>query len=342
MKPTGHIQATIRQRYPITLLTGFLGSGKTTLLNRLLEERPSERFAIIVNEFGEISLDHLLVAQSNDDIIELANGCLCCAVRSDLVHTLFGLFAARVRGEVAPFDRVLIETSGLADPAPILQTLFTDPALAPRFALDGVVVTIDAVNGLATLDRHIEALKQAAAGDLLLITKTDIARSESVVSLKSRLRQINPGAAVQDGSVGPLSLSKVFGIDNMPGRRHDIVGWMGGHDHDHCEFHGEHGDGTRTLTLTVDEPIPWSNFIRWIGRLRELKGPGLLRLKGIANISDRQGQPLIVHAVQEVFHPPVFLEQWPSDDRRTRLVFILHGLSDRTIAETFAILRGEA
>jgi G3E family GTPase len=342
MTPTEHSQDTIRQRYPITLLTGFLGSGKTTLLNRLLQEKASERFAIIVNEFGEISLDHLLVAQSNDEIIELANGCLCCAVRSDLVHTLFGLFAGRVKGEVPPFDRVLIETSGLADPAPILQTLFTDQALTPRFALDGVVVTIDAVNGLATLDHHIEALKQAAAGDLLLITKTDIAQSGSVERLKSRIRQINPGAAVQDGSGGPLSLSEVFGLGTMLNRRHDIRPWMGGHSHDHCEVHGEHGGGTQTLTLTVDEPIPWSNFIRWIQRLRELKGPGLLRLKGIANISDRQGQPLIVHAVQEVFHPPVFLEQWPSDDRRTRLVFILHGLSERAIAETFAILRGEA
>jgi G3E family GTPase len=337
-------QEAARRKFPITLLTGFLGSGKTTLLNRLLSEATNEKIAVVVNEFGEISLDHLLVAQSTDEIVELANGCLCCALRSDIVHTLFGLFAARVRGEIAPFDRALIETSGMADPAPILHTLFTDPALAPRFTLDGVVVTVDAVNGSSTLDRHIEAVKQVAAGDFLLITKADIASPADVEQLKSRIRGLNPGAVIEQRAGAASPVANAFGIGSAHDRLKDIDAWIEGHDHahhDHRAVEGEHTSETRSLTLTLDKAVRWSDLNRWIGRLQELRGPGLLRLKGLVNIAEKPGTPLVLHAVQHVFHPPMFLPEWPSGDHCTRLVFILHQTPEEAIAETFPILRGE-
>lgn len=350
--------AGARQTFPVTLLTGFLGSGKTTLLNRLLAQPDAGRIAIVINEFGEIAIDHLLVAKSSDDIVELTSGCLCCAVRSDLVHTLFGLFAARVRGDISPFDRVLIETSGLAEPAPILYTLFTDPALAPRFRLDNVVTTVDAVNGIATLDNHGEAVKQAAAADRLLLTKTDLVSPQEIEALERRLHQLNPSAPQTHVTSGDVPARRLFGNAQLPRafrREADLQCWMGAashhqhhHDHPHDQSHvsggdrldGGHAGDVFTQSVVFDEPLSWANVVVWINALRDLKGPGLLRIKGIANISERPGEPLVLHAVQEVFHPPVFLREWPSDDRRTRLVFISRGIGRQTIDRTLPLLGG--
>jgi G3E family GTPase len=343
-------EAAPDRRTPLTLLTGFLGSGKTTLLNRLIRHPGLARTAVIINEFGAIGIDHDLVAESSGDIVQLTNGCLCCAVKSDLVTTLFGLFADRVKGKVAPFERVVVETTGLADPAPILLTLFADDVVAPRFRVDGVLTTVDAVNGAHTLDHHVEAVKQAASADRLLLTKLDLAAPEAAAGLEARLRVLNPGCPilrVRAGDVDPGLVTDV-GVRALAEREAAWSRWMGlpaedhhhDHDHDHAHVHGEHGGGVVTLSRVIEQPIAWERLLAWIERIRALKGPELLRIKGLADIAERPGRPLVVHAVQEVFHPPLFLERWPSADRRTRLVFILQGEAiAKAIDESLALLR---
>ncbi len=334
------------ERVPILLLTGYLGSGKTTILNRLLQHPGFSRTAVIVNEFGEVGIDHLLVARSNDDIIELSNGCLCCAMRSDLVSTLFGLHAERVRGGIRPFDRVVIETTGLADPAPILLTLFTDEAVARRYRVEGVLTAVDAVNGASTLDRQIEAVKQAAAADLILMTKLDLASSGAATALKARLGELNPGCPITEttnGDVDPTALVAA-GARKLADPR-EVERWLGhqelcrGH---HAHHHGHAcepaGADAVSFSRVIDVPVTWDSLVRWVGAMRTFKGPHLLRVKGLVNIADRPGRPLLVNAVQETFHPPVFLDQWPSEDRRTRLVFILRHMTPDPIEETLEML----
>jgi G3E family GTPase len=337
-------------RIPITLLTGFLGSGKTTILNGLLRSPGMADVAVIINEFGAVSIDHDLVAEASGDVVQLANGCLCCAVRSDLVSTLFGLYAERVKGTLAPFRRVVIETSGLADPGPILLTLFADDVVARRFRVDGVLTVVDAVNGLSTLGREMEATKQAAAADRLLLTKLDLAPAKSVTALRQRLSALNPGSdiiAVANGKVDPANLLDL-GLGAHAGAG-DVERWMGlahshqDHDHEHGHEHEHehhHDAGVVSHSVVLDQPIAWADMIDWINALQEFKGPNLLRIKGLANIADRPDRPLVVHAVQEVFHPPAFLDAWPSKDRRTRLVFILRDIKPAAIDKTLKILRG--
>jgi G3E family GTPase len=359
-------QTAAEERIPVTVLTGFLGSGKTTLLNKLLRRPELADTAVIINEFGEIGLDHLLVEKSNDEgMVTLNSGCLCCTVRGDLVRTMSELFLKRAKGEVTPFKRMVVETTGLADPAPILHTLMTDPLLASRYRLDGVVTTVDGVNGASTLDNHEEAVKQAAVADRLLLTKVDIADAPKLDDLKHRLQHLNPGAAaisISDGEIDPNAILNA-GLYNPETKTADVKRWLheeayeGSHDHghghhhhghdhhdDHERGHGEqdphnvnrHDDRIKAFCMTFDEPMSWATVAAAFDALVTYRGPDLLRMKGILNVKDTD-KPVVIHGVQHVFHPPATLEAWPEgDDRKSRVVFITRDIAESTIRKVFA------
>ena len=329
---------------PVTLLTGFLGSGKTTVLNHVLKQPDMAATAVIVNEFGEIGLDHLLVERSSEDVVLLNSGCLCCTVRNDIVDTLTDLFVDRVKGKVPFFTRVAIETTGLADPASILHTLMTEPIVAARYMLDGVVTTVDAVNGAGTLDRQPEAVKQAAVADRLLLTKTDLAEPAAQQAFEARLALLNPSAPVirvAQGAVDPALLFNL-GFFDPATKGVDVQRWLrdeafAGHEHDHDDGHPDpnrHDDRIRAFCITRERPISWGVLSGWLDGLATMRGDDLLRFKAIVALSDRPDQPVVLHGVQHLFHPPVLLPQWPGEDRRTRMVFITRDLRQAAIEAT--------
>jgi G3E family GTPase len=366
-------QNAAEQRIPVTVLTGFLGSGKTTLLNKLLRRPELADTAVIINEFGEIGLDHLLVEKSDDEgMVTLNSGCLCCTVRGDLVRTMSELFLKRSRGEVSNFKRMVVETTGLADPAPILHTLMTDPLLASRYRLDGVVTTVDGVNGASTLDNHEEAIKQAAVADRLLLTKVDIVDAPKLAELKHRLQHLNPGAeaiSITAGEIDPNAILNA-GLYNPETKSADVKRWLHEeaydgshdhghghkHDHDHGHAHGHdrdhghdhghgeqdphnvnrHDDRIKAFCMTFDEPMSWSTVAAAFDALVTYRGPDLLRMKGILNVKDTD-KPVVIHGVQHVFHPPATLDAWPEgDDRKSRVVFITRDIAESTIRKVFA------
>jgi len=324
-------------RLPITVVTGFLGSGKTTLIGRLLAQAGMNRAAVIVNEFGEVGIDHDLIAASSENVTLLSNGCLCCVVRTDLQETLRTLFAERRAGEVIDFDRVLLETSGLADPAPVIQTLATDTLLASHYRLDGVVTLVDAVNGPGQLDREAEAVKQAALADRLLITKTDLADAGAV---RERLHALNPRAEVADvvqGEIDPTFLTGI-GLASAHAGAAQIGRWLGAGSGEGAYLGAlapRHDRGITTFTLRFDRPFAWQTFAASMELLTSLRGPDLLRVKGLLNVEGEAG-PVLVQGVQHVFHPPVTLAAWPSDDRGSRLVFITRGIDEQAVRALFA------
>ena len=334
---------------PVTLLTGFLGSGKTTVLNHVLKQPGMAATAVIVNEFGEIGLDHLLVERSSEDVVLLNSGCLCCTVRGDIVDTLTNLFVDRVKGKVPFFTRVAIETTGPADPAPILHTLMTDPIVAARYVLDGVVTTVDAVNGAGSLDRQPEAVKQAAVADRLLLTKTDIAEPGARQAIEARLKELNPSAAIVSVAQGAIDSALLFNIGfyDPTTKSLDVRRWLRdesfegdhgqdvGHGHEHPDVN-RHDDRIRAFCITREQPISWAALSTWLDGLAAMRGDDLLRLKAIVALSDRPDQPVVLHGVQHLFHPPVLLPEWPSEDRRTRMVFITRDLPRETIETTLA------
>ncbi len=331
---------------PVSLLTGFLGSGKTTVLNHLLQQPEMGHTAVIVNEFGEIGIDHELVVGGKEDMVLLNSGCLCCTVRGDLVNTLRDLMMVRMRGEVPPFERVVVETTGLADPAPILHTLMGDELIARYYRLDGVITTVDAVNGEATLDGQFESVKQAAVADRLLITKTDLADDATVGALEDRLAEINPAAPRQHVVDGVVPPDDLFGaaLYDPATKIPDVDKWLkeeayAGHDvhdhHGHDQGHdvNRHDDSIRAFCVTYDEPLRLDAVEQWFDLIMLLKGPDLLRVKGIVNVAEYDG-PVVIHGVQHVFHPPAVLDAWPSDDRRTRIVFITRDVDRQLLEDT--------
>ena len=336
-------------RLPVTVLTGFLGSGKTTLLARLLQHPALSRTAVIINELGEVGLDHGLVRiGGSGEAILLPSGCVCCTIRSDLADTLRELFQKRVRGQIPDFERVVLETTGLADPAPILHTLLADPITAARYYADGVIATIDAYNADWQLDTQREAIKQAAFADRILLTKTDLVPPETVAKLVDRLHGINPAAEpipVLNGAVDP---ALIIGT-GFTTKTEQVEAWLAaeahaGHDHDHHDHdHGldphHHDDGIRSFCLRFDAPLDWDSAAAALDRLAEFGDGRILRIKGLLNVegSDR---PVVVHAVQHLFHPPAQLEAWPSDDRSSRLVFITNGIERAPIEQTLKALLG--
>ncbi len=334
---------------PVTLLTGFLGAGKTTLLNRLLRQPGLEHTAVLVNEFGEIGLDHLLVEALDADAVLLSAGCLCCTIRGDLARALSDLAQRMDAGRAV--RRVVIETTGLADPAPILHTLMADPLILRRFRLDGVVTLVDAVAGAATLDAQPEAVKQAAVADRILLTKTDLAAPAAVAALRARLAALNPGAPVIEAVAGEVAPDALLdcGLYDATRKIPDVRRWLdaeayaghahGHHAHDHeGHHHHHHHDPNRhdarihAFCLSFAAPLPWDGIATWLEILATTRGENLLRLKGILNL-EGEDRPVAIHAVQHLFHPPARLAAWPEgDDRRSRLVFILRDL-DRAVVE---------
>ena len=331
------------ERLPVSLITGFLGSGKTTLLNRVLSDSRMARSLVLVNEFGEVGLDHLFMEQVGGDMVLLQSGCVCCTIQGDLDRTLRDIARRRAAAETPPFDRVLLETTGLADPAPILQLLLNHPMISHDYRLDGVVTTVDAVNGRQQLDEHAEAVKQAAIADRLLISKTDIADIASSARLRARLEELNPGAVLYEIVQGDIDPALLFdsGPFDPAGKGDKVQAWLNAEAHDHAHRHGDHGhhhhDRSRhnehigSFCLTFEEPLDWDFFNRWLMAVRASWGDRLLRVKGILNVAG-EGQPLVIHGVHRTFHPPTLLARWPDTDRRSRLVFITRDL-DRTSVE---------
>ena len=344
---------------PVSLITGFLGSGKTTLLGKLLRHPGMADTAVIINEFGEIGLDHQLLEAAKDEPVVMSSGCLCCTVRSDLVDTMRGLWLKRVRGTIPQFKRVVIETTGLADPAPILHTLMEDPVIQAYYSLDGVIATVDALNGEWQLDAQMESVKQAAVADRIVLTKTDITPPEVVAGLKHRLNHLNPGAPILPAVQGEIEPAFLFdaGLYNPATKSVDVQGWLRaeayadghdhhhGHDHDHAHGHdhdhghdhapldvNRHDARIRAHCLTMDEPLDWESFSLWMGSLASYHGEKLLRVKAILNVAGEDG-PVAIHGVQHMFHPPARLPAWPDADRRSKLVFITRDL-DRNFLET--------
>jgi len=330
---------------PASLITGFLGSGKTTLLNALLSHPGMKETAVIVNEFGEIGLDHLLIESAFEDAVLLKSGCICCTVRGDLVDTIETLASRRARGEIPPFKRIAIETTGLADPAPILATLMEEARLKPLVSLDRVIATVDAANALGQFDAHYESAKQAALADRLILTKTDLVSSETRAAVAARLKAFNPWAPVLIAVNGRIAPQALFGETPAPvswDTRMEAASRLGIHDHgpDSDAAHLALAHGIVTFTLTHEAPVAWADLRAWLESLASLKGPDLLRMKGLVNVRGRAG-PVALNGVQHVFHPPLELKAWPDADRRTRIVFITRNIPRAAVARSFAAALGE-
>jgi len=363
---------------PVTIITGFLGAGKTSLLNRLLRDPALGGAVVLINEFGEIGLDHLFVEKIDGDMVMMASGCLCCTIRGDLVDSLENLLRRRDNGRMRNFDRVIIETTGLADPAPVLHTIMSHPYLLLRFRLDGVVTVIDAINGAATLESYPEALKQAAVADRLVLSKTDLIQSEEQqqesARLLARLDKLNPTARLLDNANSPEVANLLdAGLYNPSTKSSDVTRWLNAerlidrsetseagaatvrwndHAHEHPGAHSHssasavaegnrHEESIRSFCLVSDVPLPLSACDLFLEMLRAAHGPNLLRVKGVIALADDVLRPLVIHGVQHVFHPPARLDSWPDSDHRTRIVFIVKDLSPHIIEGLYAAFSGQ-
>jgi G3E family GTPase len=319
-------------KIPITLITGFLGSGKTTLLRELLTDPEMGETAVLVNELGEIALDHHLLSRIDERTVVMASGCVCCTIRADLADELRDLEARRARGEIPGYARVAIETTGLADPAPILSTLLTDPMVEAQYRVDGVVTTVDAVNGIAQLHRQPEAAKQAAVADRLLITKSDLVEPGELAELSRRLARINPAGRQIEVRHGRLPACEVIGAAarDDDALLHDALRFseavaahdVSGHVHDASA----HDHRIRAFALSFEQPLDWTMFGIWLSLLLAARGEDVLRVKGLLNAAGSEG-PVVINGVQHVIHPPVHLPAWPDDDHSSRLVLIVREIA---------------
>jgi G3E family GTPase len=319
---------------PVTVITGFLGAGKTTLLNRLLRQEAMANTAVLVNEFGEIGIDHLLVEKLDENTVLLNAGCLCCTMRGDLSRALRELLPRARRDEIT---RVVIETTGLADPAPILATLMSDAVAASAYRLDGIVTVVDAVNGAAHLDAQQEAVRQVAVADRIVLSKTDLADAGE---LRARLRRLNPGAPIMVAEHGAVDAAALLGAGLFDADKKipDVRAWLDAeayeeHEHHHHHDVNRHDERIAAFCLTFDQPLHWQGVATWLDMLVATRGESLLRVKGILNVVGQE-RPVAVHGVQHLFHPPVLLAGWPEGDPRTsRLVFITRDLPRDVIEE---------
>ena len=324
---------------PVSIVTGFLGSGKPTLVNRLLKRPEMNRVAVIVNELGEIGVDNDLIEFSSEQMMLLNNGCLCCVLRGDLQETLRDLFVKRRNGEIIDYDRVVIETTGLADPAPVMQTLLTDALLRDQYRLDCVVTLVDAVNAPGQLVQFPEPVKQVTLADRLVVTKTDLIAGEKLAALNGRLREINPRAPLRIAMNGEIELA--FLVDVGLRRTHadleEVERWLGEGEEDEHGYGHRHDENVQSFALRFEQPLPWPAFTQCMEVLTALRGPDLLRVKGLVNVEGKSG-PMVVQGVQHLFHPPLELAAWPSEDHTTRLVFITRGIPRQVVADLFAAI----
>ena len=354
----------------VTLITGFLGSGKTTLLNTLLEHPDMSQAAIIVNEFGEIGLDYDLVERSDENVIQLANGCLCCTVKSDLIDTFRDLYIQRNAGTIPFFDRVIIETTGIADPAPVLQIILTNPMIFNHFALDGVVTTVDTINGVSSLDRFPECVKQAAIADRLIITKVDMVENDKQIKiLEERLRVLNPAAPIIATTTQDANPSDLFGtgIFDPTTKALDFENWLQAdayenqevsepagtvlaapdkealayyekYGHSPAEVDHHHDPSINSFVMVKENPISLNTLNMFLEGLTKEAGPDLLRVKGIIHVHERPDQPAVIQGAQQIFHSIDWMDKWPSDDKRTRIVFITRNIDQEYIEETYNLI----
>jgi G3E family GTPase len=315
------------RRLPVSVLTGFLGSGKTTLLSSALGHPAMGETAVIVNELGEIAIDHHLLRQVDERTVLLASGCVCCSLRGDLAEELRDLLDRRSRDGVPPFRRVVVETTGLADPAPIVATLVSEPLLRHHVRLETIVATVDAVAGNRTLDRHEESVRQVAAADRIVVTKLDLADPAPVAE---RVRALNPTAEVTVASRGDIHPRRLFGRRTPfdPDERARPAEWSGTDDG------GGGGHDVRAFSLVFDEPLDWTAFGVWLTMLLQARGEDVLRVKGLLDVGTEG--PLLLNGVQHVVHPPEHLPEWPDEDRRSRLVFIGRGLDREALEASLA------
>jgi G3E family GTPase len=310
---------------PVTLLTGFLGSGKTTLLRRLLADPALGDTAVIINELGEVGIDHLLVERLDDQMVLLKSGCVCCTVRGELAGAIRDLHSRRERGLIPPFRRLVIESTGLADPFPVLSTLKADPVLRHHFRAAGVVTTVDAVNGMRQLERHIESVRQVAIADVIVLTKTDLAEGPDTARLEARLGAMNPAAPLLSAAEG-LDAAVLLQAGSGGGFKAIEEPAMGTAPH----------RGVSAFSIIVDEPLDWTAFGVWLTMLLNRHGERILRVKGILALAG-EARPIVVHGVQHLVHAPTHLGHWPSEDHRSRLVFIVEGLEPDLIRRSFAV-----
>jgi G3E family GTPase len=321
---------------PVNIITGFLGSGKTTLLQRLLRSRELSDVAVLVNEFGEVGLDHHLLQGVAESTLLLENGCLCCAVRGDLQQALRGLLSSRTRGEIPDFRRVVIETSGLADPVPIVYTLLSEAVLRHHFRLSGIITTIDAVNGTMQLADFPEAIKQASVADRLVLTKVDLADARSLAVLREQLRTLNFSAQVLEsidihGDVHRLLTDDIY---NAEGKFREASHWTAQEIDEHSSH--DHAEGVQSFAVIFERPLDWTAFGVWASMLLHRHGADVLRLKGLLNVAGVP-TPVLINGVQHIVHPPSHLEEWPDADRRSRLIFIVRGLQRARIERSLAV-----
>jgi G3E family GTPase len=362
----GEITASVNdRRIPVTLLTGFLGAGKTTLLNNLLQHPEMAGAAVLINEFGEVGIDHHLVDRVDESMMILDSGCICCSVQGDLVKALKNLAERSSKREIPPVSRVVIETTGLADPVPVISTLTQDWFVAARYQCDGVITVVDATHALQQLGHHKEAVRQVAMADRLLITKCDLTNTTSRAALDERLDALNPGASRIEVYQGRISPNALFGcgIYSSAGKTTNVAAWLGEeqirtgqsqpagiratyvrrrkgmvapHASSHASLHakGHHTDSVSSFVINFAEPAPWYNFTVAMGRILQMHGPKILRVKGLMNIAG-DSLPRVIHCVQDVAYPPTSLTKWPEqspfEDHHGRLVFITQDLAEEDV-----------
>lgn len=329
---------------PVVLLTGFLGSGKTTLLQRLLTDPSMAGAAVLINEFGEVGLDHHLLDRIDDNVVLLKSGCICCTVRGEVADALSNLNTMRAAGEIA-FDRVVIETTGLADPYPVLQTLTAHPVLRSHFANGGVLTTVDAVNASLQVEHRAEAVRQIAAADRIVLTKTDLADADQINDVHTRLSRINPAARIVTadldvptilGGFGPAAFAEALTPDHVctPTCGHD-------HHHHHGHHHHDADLDVTSFSLVIDGAIDWTMFGTWLTLLLHKHGDRIFRVKGILAL-EGEDRPIAIHGVQHLVHAPTHMDHWPAGPRQSRLVFIMEGISPDAIRRSFTAFTGFA
>ena len=331
---------------PVTVITGFLGSGKTTLLSSILKKKEMQKTAVIINEFGEIGLDHALIEHTDENIVELQSGCICCTIQGDLNKTLIDLFDKMMNGKVSSFNRVLIETTGLANPVPIIHTLMSSIELIRIYSLDGVITVVDSVNGEKTLDLHEESLKQLALAEKIILSKTDIVDKDEIKSLIYRIKEINPVSQIVFSKFGNIPLEEIFGLGAYdPYKKSaDVKKWLAAEkykDKKHHHHHdvNRHNENIRAFSMISENPVNMIAFSFFRDMITAALGANLLRMKGIINIAGEE-RPAVIHGVQHIFHPVQWLETWPDNDRRTKLVFITQNIKKEQIEDFFRPLMG--